>query len=207
MTTRTAATAAVLFTLLLSWRTAGALQETVTTPPASPPQAGPASTPQSPPSPPASRQVLIGVIDIQKIGTESKIGRAERKRFEARGEKLKGEIEARGKKLEKEKKALEEKFPSLQPDQRQAKAKEFEKKVEAYRKMVQKAQEEMEPLQKEINDKLFALVEKGAARVGSAKGLALIVPRRDLIFSSPDTTIVDVTEDLLTVVDELYDAK
>lgn len=199
---------AALITSLFSFGTRSSAQESaVTPPPPASPQPVSGSTPQAPTPPAAARQVLVGVIDIQKIGTESKIGRAERKRFEARGEKLKGDIEARGKKLEKEKKALEEKFPSLQPDQRQAKAKEFEKKVESYRKMVQKAQEEMEPLQKEINDKIFALVEKGARRVGTEKNLSLIIPKRELIFSSPETSVVDVTEDLLKAVDELYDGK
>lgn len=148
--------------------------------------------------------VTIGLIDIQKIGTESAVGKAEKKRFEARGEKLKSDIEARGKKLEKEKKALEEKFPTLSPEQRQAKAKEFDKKVDSYRKMVQKAQEEMEPLQKEINDRIFTLVQKSAARVGGKKGVSLIIPKQELLFRGVDTTVVDLTDEVLKGVDELY---
>jgi len=168
----------------------------------------PPAPPTTPPPAPSPRPAFtIGVIDILKIGAESRIGKEEKKRFEARGEKLKGEIEARGKKLEKEKKALEEKFPSLTPEQRQKQAKEFDKKVEAYRKMVQKAQSEMEPLQKEINDRIFSLVEKGAAQVGAARGLSLVIPKREVLYQSSDTTVVDVTDDVLKAVDELYAAK
>lgn len=164
-----------------------------------------ATIPQS--APPPLKQVLIGVVDILRIGTESKVGKAEKKRFEARGEKLKGEIEARGKKLEKEKKALEEKLPSLPPDQRQARIKEFEKKLDSYRKMVEKAQAEMEPLQKEINDRIFSLVEKGAAKVAAEKGLSVVIPKRDILFRSPDSTLVDVTEEMLEAVDSLAGEK
>lgn len=148
-------------------------------------------------------RLRIGYADLLKIGTESTPGKAGKVKFEKQGAKLKSKIDARAKQLEKDKKALEEKFPTLTPDQRAAKAKEFDKKVDDYRKMVQKAQSEMEPLQRDISNELYGLMEKAAADYGKKNGLAVIVPKKELLFIGDAVETIDVTDELMKLVNEM----
>ena len=73
----------------------------------------------------------IGYLDITRIGNESSPGKAAQGRLKAKAEKYQSQIAAKQKQLEKQKAAI---VPSMLPEQRAAKAREFEKKVEEYRK-------------------------------------------------------------------------
>ena len=154
------------------------------------------------PAPPVKPALKIGYADLIKIGTESAPGKAAKARFDAKGDKLKNQVVAKEKQLEKQKRAIEEKLPTMTQEQRVAKAKEFEKKVEEYRKFVQKAQKEMEPLQQELSLSIYTLIENAAQEYGKSKGLIAIVPKKELLYVGSEVESVDVTEELLQLVNE-----
>lgn len=173
-----------------------------------PPAAEPAiiAAPVVVPSP-AAPAVKIGYADLIKIGTESTPGKAAKARFDAKANKLKGQIAAKEKQLEKQKKSLEEKLPTMPQEQRVAKAKEFEKKVDEYRKFVQKAQQEIEPLQQELSTAMYGIMEAAAAEYGKEKGLAAIIPKKEILFSGATVELLDVTEDLTKLINARDAAK
>lgn len=149
----------------------------------------------------------IGYVDITRIGNESLPGKAAQDRFKAKAEKYQAQIAARQKQLEKQKAAIEAKLPSMLPEQRAAKAREFEKKVEEYRKFVQKAEKELKPLEEELTRSLFGMIEKVVADYGQANGYAAIVAKKELLYQGSQVTTQDVTEEILKLVNEKGEKK
>jgi outer membrane protein len=144
----------------------------------------------------------IGYLDIARIGRDSLIGKSAQARFKEKTDKLQSQITSKQKQLEKQKKELEAKLPTLIPDQRAAKAKEFEKKVEEYRKFVQKAEKELQPLQEELTKSVFVEIEKAAAAYGASAGLTAIVVKKELLYQGNGVTTEDITDAILKLVDE-----
>ena len=150
----------------------------------------------------AAQTIRIGYADITRIGNESVPGKAAQARFKAKAEKYQAQIAAKQKQLEKQKAAIEAKLPSLLPEQRAAKAKEFEKKVEEYRKFVQNAEKELKPLEEELARSLFGVIEKVVSDYGKANGYAAIVVKKELLYQGSGVSTQDVTDDILKLVNE-----
>lgn len=177
--------------------------------PAAPPLAAISSLPTTlaPAATPAAAALRIGYVDLLKVGSESIPGKAAETKFKAKVDKYKKQISDKEKQLEKQKKAIEEKLPTMSPEERQTKGKDFEKKLDDYRKFVQKAQKEMEPLQQELSRSIYTLMEAAAREYGKAKGLIAIVPKKEMLYIGSDVEGVDITDDLLQLVNARNQAK
>lgn len=156
---------------------------------------------------PATPTVRIGYLDMAKIGNESVSGKAAQAQFKAKADKYKAQITAKQKQLEKQKADIEAKLPSLLPEQRAAKAKEFEKKVEEYRRFVQKAEKELKPLEEELTRSLLGEIDKVVTDYGKSKGFVAIVAKRELLYQGSDVAVQDVTEDVLKLVNAKAEKK
>lgn len=143
------------------------------------------------------QQVRIGYVDIPRVGTESKAGQASLAKAKERQTKLQNQIETKRKQLDKQKAALEAKAAAMSPGQREAKAKEFRKRVEEFQKFGMNADKELQALQEEINRKLFESIEQAATEVGKNKGLALVMIKRDLLYLADGVDAQDITEDII----------
>jgi len=150
----------------------------------------------------AKSAIRIGYLDMARIGRDSLIGKSAQARFKDKTEKLQAQITSKQKQLEKQKKELEAKLPTLIPDQRTAKAKEFEKKVDEYRKFVQKAEKDLQPLQEELTRSIFQEIEKAAAAYGASAGLTAIVAKKELLYQGTGVATEDITDAILKLVDE-----
>lgn len=143
----------------------------------------------------------IGYVDIVRIGQDSARGKAAQAQIKSRLEKLQAQVTSKQKQLDKQKNAIQEKLPSMSPDQRAAKAKEFEKKVTDFQKFVQKSDKDMQALQEELTRKLADEVKAAAASYGRANGLTAIVVSRDLLYQDSGVAMQDVTDELIRLVD------
>lgn len=139
----------------------------------------------------------IGIVDLSRIERESKQGKAAEAKLKAKKEKLQAQLTAKQKQLEKQKEEIESQLPTLSPAERAKKAKDFEKKVDAYRKLVQKAESDMKPLVEEVSRTLSRAIKDAAAAYGKANGLAAVVASRELIFVGSSTFPEDVTDGVL----------
>ncbi|MDA8430305.1 MAG: OmpH family outer membrane protein [Geobacteraceae bacterium] len=144
----------------------------------------------------------LGHVDIMRIGTESEAGKAGQAELAKLEKRLRASIEAKQKQLEKYKAGIEAKLPSLTPAQREAKSKEFQKKVEEYQKFGMEAKKEFEAKQEAFSDKLFKAVEQASAEVAKAKGLALVVIKRELLYLDNGVEAQDVTDDVIKKIDK-----
>ncbi len=167
----------------------------------------PAAVPAPSAVPAPAPTVRIGYADITRIGSESAPGKAAQARFKAKADKYQAQITAKQKQLEKQKSAIEAKLPSLLPEQRAAKAKEFEKKVDEYRRFVLNAEKELKPLEEELTRSLFGAIEKVVTDYAKANGFAAIVAKKELLYQGSSVTVQDVTEDILKLVNEKGEKK
>lgn len=148
------------------------------------------------------RTVKIGYVEMGRIAAESGPGKAALAQMKDRTEKLRVQITAKQKQLDKMKSSLEAKLESLTPQQRAAKAKEFQKKVEEYQKFVQNAEKEMRAKEEELTGKLIKSIEKAGAEYGKANGFAAVAPKKDLLFVGDSVEVKDLTEEIIKLVNE-----
>ncbi|HZV82076.1 MAG TPA: OmpH family outer membrane protein [Geobacteraceae bacterium] len=139
----------------------------------------------------------VGYADMAKIAEKSNLGKVAKAHFEAKADKLKAQIDTKQKLLEKQKATLEAKLPSYSPEQRAAKIKEYEKKVDELRKMLVKADKELKPMQEELLKEIYGKIEKAAVEYGAANGFSLIVVKKDLLYLGSNVDVQDVSDALI----------
>jgi len=144
----------------------------------------------------------LGHIDLAKVNAESNVGKAGQARLEERKKKLQAQIEAKRKQIEKLKTSIEAKIASLTPPQREAKAKEFQKKVEEFQKFGQGAENELQTLQQETIGALYEKVEQACAVYAKANNLALVVIKRELLYLASGVDTMDVTDGVVKLLNE-----
>jgi outer membrane protein len=148
--------------------------------------------------PALSRNVFkIGYVDMMKIAEQSDVGKVAKTHFESKADRYKAQIETKQKLLEKQKATLEAKLPTYTPEQRAAKIKEYEKKVDELRKMLQKADKEMKPMQEELFREVYEKIEKASRDFGGANGFSVILEKRELLYLGSGVEAQDVTEQII----------
>ena len=179
-----------------------------------------AITPTPTPTPPAtatavpktaetskSQQPRLGYVDIARVGTESSLGKASAAQVKQRQEKLQAQILSKRKQLDKQKATLEAQFPTLNPAQRDAKSREFQKKVEIFQKSGIKAEKELQALQSSLGKSFNEAVEQAAMGYGKANDLALVVVKREMLYLSNSVEAQDVTEGIIKLMNEKWTKK
>ena len=166
------------------------------------PQTVPVAAQKSSEAASAQQSMRLGHVDLPRIAAESEMGKAGQTQMLDLKKKLQGQIEAKRKQLEKQKDAIEAKLKTLTPPQREAKAKEFQKKVEEFQKFGMNAEKELQAKQEAFSDKLFKAIEQASADLGKTKGLALVVIKRDLLYLASGVDAQDVTDEVIKKIDK-----
>jgi len=144
----------------------------------------------------------IGVVDINRVSVESVMGKAAQNQIRSQQAKLQKQIEAKRKQLDAFKADTERQFPALSPRQREAKSKEFQKKIEAFQKFGISAEKDLMASQQRLNKELFEAIGKAAEELGKAKGLSALVINRELLYLGTGVESLDMTAALVTLLDE-----
>jgi outer membrane protein len=148
-------------------------------------------------TPAAGKRFRVGYVDTMKVAEQSDAGKVAKTHFEAKADRHKAQIDTKQKLLEKQKATLEAKLPTYTPEQRAAKIKDYEKKVEELRKLLQKADSEMKPMQEELIREIYGKIEKAAREYGAANGFAVIIEKRELLYLGSNVDAEDVTAALI----------
>jgi len=150
----------------------------------------------------APQTIRIGSVDINRIGIDSDRGKALKALLSARKEKLQGKINARKHQIEKLKSSIEAKIATMSPQQREAKSKEFQKKLEELQKFAQTSEEELYALQGKETQAFYEEIEKASVAYGSANKLAAVVIKKELLYVGSNVEAQDVTADLIKALNE-----
>jgi outer membrane protein len=159
-----------------------------------------------PPAAPAlpikvGQPIRVGYVDMAKVASDSLPGKAAYSEIKAKTEKYRSQITAKEKQLEKQKKTIEAQIATLSPPQREAKAKDFQKKMEEYRKLVTKADKDVRARQEKLLNDLYKSIEKASGDYGKANGYAAVVMKKDLLFSGENVEAKDVTDEIIKLVE------
>ncbi len=150
----------------------------------------------------AADKPTIGVVDLRKVMTESKIG----KRNEAEFEKLVNDKKAQLQKEEQKLQAMQQDFQKnqmvLTDAQKQEKQKEFQGKVDAYRKLQAEAQQTVTQKQGELTGKSLGDIKAIVAALAKEQNLSVVldVPEQGVLYAQGG---VDLTQQVI----QRYDAK
>jgi len=172
-------------------------------PPAATPVQVPAAAAVKPAEVPVPQSTThLGHVDMARVAAESETGKSGKSELLEMKKKLQGQIDAKRKQLEKTKASLEASLKSLSPQQRETKAKEFQKKVDDFQKFGLNAEKQLQEKELAFTEKLFKSIEAASAEVGKAKGLALVVIKRELLFLNSGVDAQDVTVEVIKKVDK-----
>jgi outer membrane protein len=171
--------------------------------PPAPPQTAVSAPAEAALKPAAATQgARIGYVDIARIGTESERGKAFRTLLTSKKDSLQGKIEGKKKALDKLKTSIEAKIATMTPKQREAKSKEFQKKLEELQKLAQASEEEFLALQEKETKTLFEAIEQAAAEHGKTNGYAAIVIKKELLYVAGSVDAQDVTDTLIKALNQ-----
>ena len=150
----------------------------------------------------ARRTTKIGFVDMPSILNETVRGKAIETKLKGMKDKLQARVVAKQKQLEKLSASLKAKLPTLSQEQRESKAKEFQKKVEEFQKFGKQLEEELYTAQEKETKGLFDATEQAAAAYGKANGFAVIVVKKEMLYVGDNIDASDVTEMLIKAMDE-----
>jgi len=100
-----------------------------------------------------------------------------------------------------QKAAIEAKLQTLSPQQREAKGKEFQKKVEEFQKFGMNAEKELQARQEEFSSRLYKAIEQASTDYGKANNLSLVVVKRELLYLGSGVDALDVTDGIIKLID------
>ncbi|MEA5115015.1 MAG: OmpH family outer membrane protein [Geobacteraceae bacterium] len=153
------------------------------------PLPGPRLTPADPRS-----GVKIGFVDMAKVASDSVPGKAATSEMKTRATRLQNQMKSREKQLSKQKAAIESTIASLSPAQREAKAKDFQKKVADYQKFVQKAGKEIQSREEQLLGNLYKSTQKAAEDYAKTNGFAAVAIKKDLLYLGDTVEAKDLTD-------------
>ena len=167
------------------------------------PQQTAVATPTEAVQKPATVQsARIGYVDIVRIGTESEQGKALRTLLNSKKEQLQSTFESKKKQLDKLKASIEASAAKSTPQQREAKSKEFQKKLEELQKLAQTSEGEFLAMQEKATTSLFEAIEQSAVAHGKANAFTAIIIKKDLLYSSTAVDAQDVTDALIKALNQ-----
>ena len=99
------------------------------------------------------------------------------------------------------------KFAKMTPQQREAKSKEFQKKVEEFQKFARTSEEELLVLQDKETRMLYEAIEQSAVAHGKANGFDAIVVKKEMLYVGSLVNAQDVTDDLIKALNQTAQKK
>jgi outer membrane protein len=154
----------------------------------------------------AHQTIRIGSVDTPRIIKESVRGKAVDAKLRGMKDKLQARIDTKRKQLDKLRASFEAKLPTLSQEQREAKAKafqkEFQKKAEEFQKFGKQLEEDFYTTQENETKGLYDATEQAAVAYGKANGFAAIVVKKELLYVGDNIDAQDVTDALIREMDE-----
>jgi outer membrane protein len=151
--------------------------------------------------------VHIGYVDLARIAAESDRGKALKTLLTTRKEKLQVKVDGKKKLLEKYKASVEAKIATLTPQQREAKSKEFQKKLEEFQKFAQASEGELYSLQEKETKSLYEAIEQSATAHGKANGFAAVIVKKELLYIDSSVDAQDVTDAIIKALNQTAEKK
>lgn len=154
-----------------------------------------------------AKDIKLAYISLNRVATESPLGKAAATKFNETSKKLQAKLEAKQKQLEKQKSAIEAKIATMTPKERAAKAGEFQKKVEEFQKLVRSSELEAVELQASLNNDVYLKVRDVAVAYAKSNGYSIVVEEKSVLYLTDDLKPKDISDEIIKVLNTPAPAK
>jgi outer membrane protein len=147
-----------------------------------------------------AQQIKIGLIDVQRVLSDSNAGKKAREKFQAQVKKTEADLLRQKQEMEKLKADMDKKGPLLKDDDRKNLEKELQRKYVSYQQDMRDSQEELQQKERAMTGEILKELETIVNEVGKNEKFTLILERSQLLYS-------DQAVDITTKVVELYNSR
>ena len=147
-----------------------------------------------------AQQIKIGLIDVQRVLSDSNAGKKAREKFQVQVKKTEVDLMRQKQELEKMKADIDKKGPLLKDDDRRRLEGDMQKKYVVYQRDMRDSQEELQQKEREITADILKELEGVVVEVGKSEKFTLILERSQLLYS-------DQAIDITSKVVELYNSR
>jgi outer membrane protein len=147
-----------------------------------------------------AQELKIGLIDVQKVLSESNSGKKAREKFQAQVKKTEADLMRQKQDMEKLKADMDKKGPLLKEDDRKNLEKELQRKYVTYQQDMRDSQEELQQKERAMTAEILKELETVVTDVGKKEKFTLILERSQLLYS-------DQAVDITTKVVELFNSR
>ena len=138
----------------------------------------------------------IGIIDFQKILTESSAGKMTQKKIEDKGNDFKKKLKTEKEQLDELRKAFEREALVLSPEKQKEKQRDFRIRVNDFKKMQEEFAKEFKQLEINLINKIQKEVIEIANKMGKDEGFLLILERKTAgVLFHPEQ--IDITDQII----------
>jgi len=148
----------------------------------------------------AQEKVKIGVVDIQRIISESQAGKVAKERFRTQVKKVETELIREKQEVERLKSDFEKKSPLMKEEDRRSLEKEIQKRERGYVLSARDSQEELRQKEGEMTGEIFKDIVKVVNEVGKGDKFSIIVERSQVPYSDEG---IDITKKVI----DLYNSR
>lgn len=150
-----------------------------------------------------AKELKVGIISIQEIIDNSKVGQDARKVLEAKKSELEPKFLSEQEALQAQAKEIEKKGTVWSQDVKAEKEREYQKNLREYQIKVEDAQYKMKQLEKKVLDPIFKELQGVITDIGKKEGLDLIFEKS----RSNGLLYADAALDIGTLVQKEIDAR
>ncbi|MGB4057850.1 MAG: OmpH family outer membrane protein [Alphaproteobacteria bacterium] len=144
----------------------------------------------------AAGDASVAFVDMQMLLTGSNAGKDLQQQIETKKTEFLAVISKEEQKLHEEQKGLSEQKEALTPEEFSKKAKAFEAKLAATRRMTQEKKKILETGANKALEELRSKILKAVQSVSDEKGYELVVSRQSIVIGAKG---LDITEDVLAI--------
>src|SRR3990172_863345 len=142
----------------------------------------------------------VAVTDVNKVMNESEVGKAARKKMEARYEELRKKVDARNEEARKMKEELDKQKILLGKEKLKEREDALSAKVAELRQLTQEAEKEMHDRQGELTREVLKIVERQWEKVVEQEKIDLLLERGSGVVHSNSS--LDITSKVLDLVNK-----
>jgi len=150
----------------------------------------------------SDKELKIGYISLNKVASATAEGKAASAKLTEKSVQLRKKLDAKQKQLEKEKISIEARLPTMTPKERAAKGTEFQKKMEAFQKLVRASELEVVELQDKLTGEVYISIKNAAVEYAKANGYTVLVEEKSVLFVVDSLTPKDLTDEVIELLNK-----
>lgn len=150
------------------------------------------AAPMAPAHAEQAEAATFAFVDVQRIMHESAAAKSIRSQLERQGKAYEAEINAQSEKLAAEEDALKKQRASLSPDSFATKQREFQGKVEAVRRQVERRRQQLAFAQEDALKKVQPVFNEVVSAAAKEFGASIVLDTSQVLVSSNALNITDI---------------